>query len=164
LLIPQFLKPIYLFRLRVIGIGLRSLYGMSALGFFFVIISALCAQIPGLLPGFFGHPLVWEIIASVLFSVAYGVLGWVYMFPPRAGMRSIDKYVRPGANFLAGPSMVMCGRGTNSRISGRLPISSGRAVTGWPWKTSVERGRGWKTPTACAVPSLPALRMISARR
>ena len=26
LLIPQFLKPIYIFRLRVIGIGLRSLY------------------------------------------------------------------------------------------------------------------------------------------
>jgi len=102
LLIPQFLKPIYLFRLRVIGIGLRSLYGMSALGFICVTISALCAQIPSFLPGLFGQPLLWEIVASILFSVAYGVLGWVYMFPPRAGMRSIDKYVRAGANFLAG--------------------------------------------------------------
>jgi hypothetical protein len=31
-----------------------------------------------------------------------GVLGWVYIFPPRASVRSIENYVRAGANFLAG--------------------------------------------------------------
>lgn len=102
LLIPQFLKPIYMFRLRVIGIGLRSLYAVSVVGYFFVIISAIAWQAAGLFPPPFNHPLPWEMIGGVLFSVSYGVLGWVYIFPPRASVYSIDNYVRAGANFLAG--------------------------------------------------------------
>lgn len=102
LLIPQFLKPIYIFRLRVIGIGLRSLYAMSGLGFICVLISAAIWQLPPYLPSIFNHPLPWEIVGSLLFSTAYGVLGWVYIFPPRASVRSIENYVRAGANFLAG--------------------------------------------------------------
>jgi hypothetical protein len=102
LLIPQFLKPIYIFRLRVIGIGLRSLYAMSGVGFICVLISAAIWQVPPILPAVFNHPLPWEIVGSLLFSTAYGVLGWVYIFPPRASVRSIENYVRAGANFLAG--------------------------------------------------------------
>ena len=102
LLIPQFLKPIYIFRLRVIGIGLRSLYAMSGVGFVCVLIGSAVWQIPPPFPDPFNHPLLWEIIGGVLFSIAYGVLGWVYIFPPRATVRSIENYVRAGASFLAG--------------------------------------------------------------
>ena len=102
LLIPQFLKPIYIFRLRVIGIGLRSLYAMSGVGFICVLIGSAVWQLPPVLPSPFSHPLLWEIIGGMLFSTAYGVLGWVYIFPPRASVRSIENYVRAGANFLAG--------------------------------------------------------------
>ena len=102
LLIPQFLKPIYMFRLRVIGIGLKTLYAVSGVGFLCVLISATAWQVPGILPVAISHPLLWEVIGGVLFSLAYGVLGWVYIFPPRASVYSIDNYVRAGANFLAG--------------------------------------------------------------
>jgi hypothetical protein len=102
LLIPQFLKPIYMFRLRVIGVGLRTLYAVSVVGYFFVIMSAVVWQAGGLFPAAISHPLPWEIVGGILFSVSYGVLGWVYIFPPRASVYSIDNYVRAGANFLAG--------------------------------------------------------------
>lgn len=90
LLIPQFLKPIYIFRLRVVGIGLRSLYAMSGVGFVCVLIGSAVWQIPLPFPDPFNHPLLWEIIGGVLFSIAYGVLGWVYIFPPRPSVRSIE--------------------------------------------------------------------------
>ena len=50
LIIPQFLKPIYFFRLRVIGIGLRTLYAMAALGFLSVVIAALVPLLPPAVP------------------------------------------------------------------------------------------------------------------
>ena len=102
LLIPQFLKPIYTFRLRVIGIGLRTLYAVSGLGFFCVLAGSVAAQTYAFFPAAVSHPLVWESAAGILFGLAYGVLGWLYMFPPHASQRSIDKYVRAGAIFLAG--------------------------------------------------------------
>ena len=50
LIIPQFLKPIYFFRLRVIGIGLRTLYGMAAVGFLCVLTAALVPLLPDWVP------------------------------------------------------------------------------------------------------------------
>ncbi len=72
LLIPQFLKPIYIFRLRVIGIGLRSLYAMSGVGFICVLIGSVVWQLPPALSEPFSHPLLWEINGGILFSTAYG--------------------------------------------------------------------------------------------
>ena len=101
LLIPQFLKPIYIFRLRVLGIGLRPLYAVSAIAFFCVMIGSLTLYVsPYLGP----TPLLWELVGGFLFAIAYSALAWVSIFPARATARSIGKYVRAGSNLLASAS------------------------------------------------------------
>ncbi|HEY4264209.1 MAG TPA: hypothetical protein VGM72_02750, partial [Micropepsaceae bacterium] len=104
LLIPQFLKPIYVFRLRVLGIGLRTLYAVSGLGFLCVVTAALCAHYNDSFPSFLGNPFGWEMAGGFLYAAAYSALGLVYIFPARASLGSITKYVRAGAQFLASAS------------------------------------------------------------
>jgi hypothetical protein len=104
LIIPQFLKPIYLFRLRVIGVGLRTLYGMAALGFLCVLIASLVPLLPEAVPAPIRTALIWEIAGGMCFAMCYTALGWVYIFPARAGTRSIRQYVRAGSNLLASAS------------------------------------------------------------
>jgi hypothetical protein len=104
LIIPQFLKPIFLFRLRVIGIGLRTLYGMAATGFLCVLAAALVPLLPEWVPAPIRATLLWEVAGGMSFAVCYTALGWVYIFPARAGTRSIRQYVRAGSNLLASAS------------------------------------------------------------
>ncbi len=104
LIIPQFLKPIYFFRLRVIGIGLRTLYAAAGLGFICVVIAALVPSFPGSVPSLIRTPLAWELAGAALYAMCYTALGWVYIFPARANTRSITQYVRAGSNLLASAS------------------------------------------------------------
>ena len=104
LIIPQFLKPIYFFRLRVIGIGLRTLYAVAGLGFICVVIAALVPLLPASVPLLIRTPLVWELAGATLYAMCYTALGWVYIFPARSGVRSITQYVRAGSNLLASAS------------------------------------------------------------
>jgi hypothetical protein len=104
LLIPQFLKPIYVFRLRVLGIGLRTLYALSGTGFLCVVMGALCVHYNDSFPVTFRNPLIWELAGGFLYAAAYSALGLVYIFPARASLGSITKYVRAGAQFLASGS------------------------------------------------------------
>lgn len=101
LLIPQFLKPVYIFRLRVLGLGLRTLYATAALGFICVFLGSVAAHYPSVLPPFLRSPTLWEFIAGVLYATSYSALGVVYIFPARVGLDSITKYVRAGAHLLA---------------------------------------------------------------
>jgi len=104
LIIPQFLKPVYFFRLRVIGIGLRTLYAAAGLGFICVVIAALVPLLPASVPSLIRAPLLWELAGATLYAMCYTALGWVYIFPARAGVRSITQYVRAGSNLLASAS------------------------------------------------------------
>jgi hypothetical protein len=104
LLIPQFLKPVYFFRLRVIGIGLRTLYAAAGLGFICIVIAALVPLLPASVPAAIRTPLLWELAGAALYAMCYTALGWVYIFPARASVRSITQYVRAGSNLLASAS------------------------------------------------------------
>jgi hypothetical protein len=104
LLIPQYLKPIYVFRLRVLGIGLRLLYALPGVGFLCVVAAALVPYVPESAPVLLRTPLSWELIGGFLYAISYSALAWVYIFPARPGPRSIAKYVRAGTNLLASAS------------------------------------------------------------
>ena len=104
LLIPQYLKPIYVFRLRVLGMGLRVLYALPALGFAVVLAAAMVPNLPESVPALIRTPLLWEMIAAFLWAASYGVLGWVSIVPAHPSPRSIAGYVRAGVNLLAGAS------------------------------------------------------------
>src|SRR4051812_23617191 len=94
LLIPQFLKPVYIFRLRVIGLGLRTLYATAGFGFLCVILGSVAAHFPGVFPSFLRSPPLWEFVAGFLYATSYAALGLVYIFPARVGLDSITKYVQ----------------------------------------------------------------------
>jgi hypothetical protein len=102
LLIPQFLKPIYVFRLRVLGVGLRVLYALPALGFISVLIAAIVPLFPETVPLLIRMPLIWEMLAALLWAASYSVLGWVSIIPAHPSPKSIAGYVRAGVNLLAG--------------------------------------------------------------
>ncbi len=104
LIIPQFLKPIYFFRLRVIGIGLKTLYAMAGIGFLSIVTAALVPLLPEAVPAVIRMPLIWELIGASLFAACYTALGWVYIFPARVSSRSVTQYVRAGSNLLASAS------------------------------------------------------------
>ena len=104
LIIPQFLKPVYFFRLRVIGIGLRTLYAAAGLGFICIVIAALVPLLPTMVPSIIRTPLMWELAGAGLYAMCYTALGWVYIFPARVSARSITQYVRAGSNLLASAS------------------------------------------------------------
>jgi hypothetical protein len=104
LLIPQYLKPIYVFRLRVLGMGLRVLYALPAFGFAAVLVAAMVPLLPESVPAIIRTPLVWEMSAAFLWAASYGVLGWVSIVPARPSPHSIAGYVRAGVNLLAGAS------------------------------------------------------------
>jgi hypothetical protein len=104
LLIPQYLKPIYVFRLRVLGMGLRVLYALPAIGFIAVLVAAIVPNLPASVPVLIRTPLVWEVTAGVLWALSYGVLGWVSIVPARPSPSSIAGYVQAGVNLLAGAS------------------------------------------------------------
>lgn len=104
LLIPQYLKPIYVFRLRVIGIGLRWLYAFPGLGFLCVVMASIVPHFPSQVPLFIRLPLAWELVGAALYAVSYVALAWVYIFPARSAPRSISNYVRAGTNLLASGS------------------------------------------------------------
>ena len=104
LLIPQYLKPIYIFRLRVLGVGMKVLYALPGIGFFAIIVGSLTPYMPQSTPELLRGSLFWEITAAFLWALSYGVLGWVSIFPARPSPRSIGNYVRAGVNLLAGAS------------------------------------------------------------
>jgi hypothetical protein len=104
LIIPQYLKPIYVFRLRVLGIGMRWLYAFPGVGFVCVVLGSLSLYFPTWVPTLGRHPLFWELLGGALYAVSYSALAWVTIFPARTGQRSIASYVRAGTNLLASAS------------------------------------------------------------
>jgi hypothetical protein len=104
LLIPQYLKPIYVFRMRVLGIGLRWLYAFPGVGFLCVVTAALVGHAPDSVPVLLRTPLFWECLGAALYATSYSALAWVYIFPARSGRRSMPNYVRAGTKLLAGAS------------------------------------------------------------
>jgi hypothetical protein len=98
------LKPIYIFRLRVLGIGMRWLYAFPGVGFLCVVMAPICYYFPVWMPAPMRHPLVWEVLGGALYATSYTALAWVTIFPARSSPRSIASYVRAGTNLLASAS------------------------------------------------------------
>ena len=87
-----------------LGLGMRALYAVSASGFLCVFTAALCARYNSDFPPFLRSPFGWEIAGGILYATAYSTMALVYIFPARANLGSITKYVRAGAQLLASAS------------------------------------------------------------
>lgn len=103
-LIPQFLKPIYIFRLRVLRVGRRAIYAAAGCGFICVVAAAILPHLESWLPTLLGKPLTWEVTGAIFFGFPYGLLAWVYVFPARLKKGTIIRYAQNGARHLANAS------------------------------------------------------------
>ena len=101
LLIPQFLRPIYLFRLRAQRVRLLYIQCAVFAGGIMVLWAGLVPQtgIVGL--PLLGYPIFWELCAGVLFFGALGALAWPTMSTARCRRGQIRRFVQAAAHFLA---------------------------------------------------------------
>ena len=104
LLIPQFLKPIYVFRLRVLGIGLRTLYALSGTGFLCVVTGALCVHYDDLSLPLFAIPWDGNWPAGSCMRPPTAPSAWSTFFRRGPALDRLPNMCRPRARFLASAS------------------------------------------------------------
>ncbi len=101
LAIQQFLKPIYLFRLRAYGLKLWYIFLCIFLGFISVVFAALLPNLPIAHNSTFSYPLIWELLGAVLIGGAYGVTAFISLTPARAYNWSLLPFVRAAGHLLS---------------------------------------------------------------
>ena len=101
LIIPQFLKPIYRFRLRAQSVSYVHIYGAVFLGSIFVLIGSAIPHVglAGMTP--LGFPIIWEFMAGCFFILAFGALAWATLRPATARRKRFEGFTWAAADFLA---------------------------------------------------------------
>jgi len=69
--IQQFLKPIYLFRLRAYRLKIHYLLGLVFLGFACAAVAMMLPNIPISHRSFAAYPIVWEMAGGLVIGIAY---------------------------------------------------------------------------------------------
>lgn len=101
LIIPQFLKPIYRFRLAIQSIRLSHIYLL-------VFLAATCVLAATILPNIdiprrsiLAYPVFWEFVGGSLFLVALGALAFAVLRPATARSGAHPRFAQAAADFLA---------------------------------------------------------------
>ncbi len=103
LAVQQFLRPIYLFRLRSRYLSLGWLYSLVFAGVGSAFVAAIVPSL-NLPRGWWVYPVVWELLAAILFVVPYGAVGLAIARPIKVAPRRIPDFARGAARLLAGSS------------------------------------------------------------
>jgi hypothetical protein len=101
LAVQQLLKPIYRFRLAIRHLSLGRLYICVFVGAFAAMVAATLPNLPFLHAGPWGYPIVWEILAALLFGTAYGSVAVAVVRPVHPRAKTIVEFSRNAANLLS---------------------------------------------------------------
>jgi hypothetical protein len=101
LAIPQFLKPIYLFRLKAQAIRLTYIYVLVFGATAFTIVAALLPTIGIAQTTLITYPIAWELLAGLAYVVAFGAFARAFLATAGARKGNIERFVRPAAELLA---------------------------------------------------------------
>ena len=101
LIIPQFLKPIYRFRLTTQSIRLTHLYFVVFLGAACVLVATILPNISIPRSSIFAYPVFWELFGGLLFLVAFFALAFALLRPARARHGAYRRFAQAAADFLA---------------------------------------------------------------
>jgi hypothetical protein len=101
LAVQQFLKPIYQFRLR--AMGLRFTYAVYAvfIGAIFAIIAAAAPSIVFLRGTMLGYPINWEIASGLIIGAAYAIFAIIALRPASVTRRNINSFTWAGSELLS---------------------------------------------------------------
>jgi hypothetical protein len=101
LAVQQLLKPIYLFRLRARYLDVKGLYGLVIAGVLAVVLAAILPNFPMLHDSPLSDPIVWEVIAAILFTVAYAAVILAIVQPMQVRPNKVGRFVRSSAQLLS---------------------------------------------------------------
>lgn len=101
LLIHQFLKPIYEFRLWARRLSVQKLYISIFLGAVAAFTAALLPHLPLDRSTVVAYPVFWELVAAVLFGLAYAVLAYASVRPALLRAGEYSRFIQGAADFLA---------------------------------------------------------------
>jgi hypothetical protein len=101
LAVQQLLKPIYRFRLTARYLTLHRLYACVFAGLAAVVIAASVPNFPILHGGPWGYAIVWEIVAAILFTIAYGAVALAIVQPVRVRSDNLVEFCRSSAQLLS---------------------------------------------------------------
>lgn len=101
LIIPQFLKPIYRFRLATQSIQLAHVYLIVFLGAGCVLAATILPNIGIPRGSIFAYPVFWEFFGGLFFFVAFGALAFALLRPAGARRGTYPRFAQAAADFLA---------------------------------------------------------------
>lgn len=101
LIIPEFLRPIYIFRLKTRFISLDIIYYLVFAAFIFVVIGSIIPNIDIGNRNTFGYPLFWELAGGAFFFVALCALAFTYLRPSSIRHGRYRRFAHEAAEFLA---------------------------------------------------------------
>lgn len=101
LAVQQFLKPIYRFRIRALGIRLTYVVAAVFVGAFCTVIAAAAPSLAFAHGTIWGHPLFWEIAGGLVIGAAYAIVAALSLRPAVVSNRNIRSFVRSGAELLS---------------------------------------------------------------
>lgn len=101
LAVQNFLKPIYVFRLAIRRITTRRLYGMVFAGAFSCVIAALVPRMTFLHSSPIGYAIVWELLATVLFLMAYGAVAIAAAVPIKVKPKRVPRFAQAAAQLIS---------------------------------------------------------------
>jgi hypothetical protein len=119
--VQQFLKSIYLFRLRAMGVRFSYVVCAVFIGAFFTVISAAVPSIVFLRGTVLGHPVNWEIAAGLIIGTAYAIVAIITLRPAIVTKRNVENFTWAGAQLLSEAT-------DEDRLSLAKDILSGRNI------------------------------------
>ncbi|MEK9969641.1 MAG: hypothetical protein VW600_10930 [Ferrovibrio sp.] len=101
LLIPQFVRPIYVLRLNIRRYPISYIYITVFSGTFAVLVGTILPHFGGVKQWIVDYPIFWEIIGMLLFSLAYAALAYAFISPAKITPNTIEKFAKYAADIIA---------------------------------------------------------------
>lgn len=92
LAVQQFLKPIYQFRLHVLGVRFHYVVLAVFACFACITTATIVPHVPFLRGTPFGYPVNWEILGGLIIGAAYALVAWISLRPATASSRNIENF------------------------------------------------------------------------
>ncbi|MND36265.1 hypothetical protein D3C80_269190 [compost metagenome] len=100
LAVPQFARPVVLFRLRAQKLRLSWLYTAVFFGCFLAVIAALAPRLFWL-PQLLQWSLFWELLATAIFVAVFAIFSSAFLWAPSVRKGGFERYIIEAAAFLA---------------------------------------------------------------
>lgn len=101
LAVQQFLKPIYQFRLRAMGIRFSYVVCAVFLGALCTVVAAAVPNVPAVRGTVFGYPLNWEIAGGLIIGSAYAIVAIVALRGATVNNRNLPSFTWAGTKLLS---------------------------------------------------------------